>query len=310
MRKLWGLGVQASRRGGCDRRRRAAVRRLPKRSAGDRVRDRVAVDAPPRRRRRAADPQRLRPRRPRRGRRHRRARRLRLLRAARRGPGAGCAARSCGAPARDANLPDADGPWPGTGAIVAAVEAATGVTAGSVGKPEPQLFLTALDRLGRGPRAGGRRPPRRRRRGRRTPRGSTPRSCSRGASTRGRRARRPAAARPRRRDPRPTWSSDGEAPHPPQAFLQEGLPAPARPPGRARGGAQRRHRPRQAADGRGPPGRADLEGPAGARGLSITINTDGAMVDAYVVTDRPDEVAACHARAGLGALILNHMVDN
>ena len=27
-------------------------------------------------------------------------------------------------------------------------------------------------------------------------------------------------------------------------------------------------------------------------GLSITINADGAMVDAYVVTDRPDEVAA------------------
>ncbi len=27
-------------------------------------------------------------------------------------------------------------------------------------------------------------------------------------------------------------------------------------------------------------------------GLSITINTDGAMVDAYVVTDRPDDVAA------------------
>jgi hypothetical protein len=26
-------------------------------------------------------------------------------------------------------------------------------------------------------------------------------------------------------------------------------------------------------------------------GLSITINTDGAMVDAYVITDRPDEVA-------------------
>lgn len=29
-----------------------------------------------------------------------------------------------------------------------------------------------------------------------------------------------------------------------------------------------------------------------ASGLSITINTDGAMVDAYVVTDRPDDVAA------------------
>jgi ribonucleotide monophosphatase NagD (HAD superfamily) len=41
-----------------------------------------------------------------------------------------------------------DGPWPGTGAVVAAVESATGMTARSVGKPEPQLFLTALDRLG------------------------------------------------------------------------------------------------------------------------------------------------------------------
>jgi hypothetical protein len=27
-------------------------------------------------------------------------------------------------------------------------------------------------------------------------------------------------------------------------------------------------------------------------GLSITINADGAMIDAYVVTDRPDEVIA------------------
>jgi len=32
-------------------------------------------------------------------------------------------------------------------------------------------------------------------------------------------------------------------------------------------------------------------------GLSITINTEGAIVDAYVVTDRPDEVeAAIRAR--------------
>ena len=32
-------------------------------------------------------------------------------------------------------------------------------------------------------------------------------------------------------------------------------------------------------------------------GLAITINTDGAMVDAYVITDRPDEVeAAIRAR--------------
>jgi hypothetical protein len=27
-------------------------------------------------------------------------------------------------------------------------------------------------------------------------------------------------------------------------------------------------------------------------GLSITINVDGAIIDAYVVTDRPDEVIA------------------
>jgi hypothetical protein len=34
-------------------------------------------------------------------------------------------------------------------------------------------------------------------------------------------------------------------------------------------------------------------------GLSITINTDGAMVDAYVITDRPDDVAAYLRREGL-----------
>ena len=33
-------------------------------------------------------------------------------------------------------------------------------------------------------------------------------------------------------------------------------------------------------------------------GLSITINTDGAIVDAYVITDRPDEVAAAIAERG------------
>ena len=33
-------------------------------------------------------------------------------------------------------------------------------------------------------------------------------------------------------------------------------------------------------------------------GLSITINTEGAMVDAYVVTDRPDEVEAAMAARG------------
>jgi hypothetical protein len=34
-------------------------------------------------------------------------------------------------------------------------------------------------------------------------------------------------------------------------------------------------------------------------GLSITINTDGAIVDAYVITDKPDEVAAAIRELGL-----------
>jgi glycerol 3-phosphatase-2 len=51
---------------------------------------------------------------------------------------------------RDPTLPMPDGDWPGTGALLAAVETASGVTAQIVGKPEPQLFLTALDRMGDG----------------------------------------------------------------------------------------------------------------------------------------------------------------
>jgi glycerol 3-phosphatase-2 len=51
---------------------------------------------------------------------------------------------------RDRTFPAADGLWPGTGAIVAALEYATEQTASVVGKPEPQIFRTALDRLGDG----------------------------------------------------------------------------------------------------------------------------------------------------------------
>jgi glycerol-1-phosphatase len=51
---------------------------------------------------------------------------------------------------RDPTYPQPDGLWPGTGAIVAAVEYATGRTAEIVGKPQPQLLKTALDRLGDG----------------------------------------------------------------------------------------------------------------------------------------------------------------
>ena len=49
---------------------------------------------------------------------------------------------------RDRTYPQADGPWPGTGPILAALEYATGREPEVVGKPSPQLFLTALDRLG------------------------------------------------------------------------------------------------------------------------------------------------------------------
>ncbi len=51
---------------------------------------------------------------------------------------------------RDRIFPTDSGPWPGTGAIVAALEYATERTARVVGKPDPQVFLTALDRLGPG----------------------------------------------------------------------------------------------------------------------------------------------------------------
>jgi HAD superfamily hydrolase (TIGR01450 family) len=48
---------------------------------------------------------------------------------------------------RDRTFPTDGGMSPGTGAIVAALEYATGRVAHSVGKPDPQIFRTALDRL-------------------------------------------------------------------------------------------------------------------------------------------------------------------
>lgn len=51
---------------------------------------------------------------------------------------------------RDRTFPGPDGMWPGTGAIVAAVEYATQATARSVGKPDRLIFDAALDRLGPG----------------------------------------------------------------------------------------------------------------------------------------------------------------
>ena len=44
-----------------------------------------------------------------------------------------------------------DGPWPGTGAVLAAIEAAAGRPADRIaGKPEPPMYEAARDRLGEG----------------------------------------------------------------------------------------------------------------------------------------------------------------
>jgi HAD superfamily hydrolase (TIGR01450 family) len=54
------------------------------------------------------------------------------------------------ATSRDPTYPMPDGLWPGTGAVLAAIETASDREAAIVGKPEPQLFMTALERLGEG----------------------------------------------------------------------------------------------------------------------------------------------------------------
>jgi HAD superfamily hydrolase (TIGR01450 family) len=52
---------------------------------------------------------------------------------------------------RDATFPMPDGPWPGTGAVLAAVETAAGRTADVVvGKPEPGMYEAARASLGPG----------------------------------------------------------------------------------------------------------------------------------------------------------------
>jgi len=52
---------------------------------------------------------------------------------------------------RDRTFPMPDGPWPASGAVLAAVEEATGRRAErTVGKPEPDMYAAARDRLGEG----------------------------------------------------------------------------------------------------------------------------------------------------------------
>ncbi len=54
------------------------------------------------------------------------------------------------AASRDRTYPREDGLWPGTGAIIAALEYASERRARLVGKPDPAMFQTVLDRLGDG----------------------------------------------------------------------------------------------------------------------------------------------------------------
>jgi HAD superfamily hydrolase (TIGR01450 family) len=52
---------------------------------------------------------------------------------------------------RDRTFPMGDGPWPGSGAVLAAVEEAVGRRADStIGKPEPVMYAVAQERLGPG----------------------------------------------------------------------------------------------------------------------------------------------------------------
>jgi HAD superfamily hydrolase (TIGR01450 family) len=52
---------------------------------------------------------------------------------------------------RDATFPMPDGPWPATGAVLAAIETAAGREADRIaGKPEPTMYAAARDRLGEG----------------------------------------------------------------------------------------------------------------------------------------------------------------
>lgn len=50
----------------------------------------------------------------------------------------------------DATYPMPDGPWPGTGAMIAALQAVSRTPVQVAGKPGAEIFRTALDRLGPG----------------------------------------------------------------------------------------------------------------------------------------------------------------
>ena len=108
---------------------------------------------------------------------------------------------------RDPNFPMPDGPWPGSGAVLAAIETASRPHAPTtvVGKPEPPMYEAARDRLGAGPRARRRRPARRRRGGRAPRRDGLRAGAHRRHHARARRRRAQPPPTPRRRLARQRW---------------------------------------------------------------------------------------------------------
>ncbi len=200
---------------------------------------------------------------------------------------------------RDPTLPMPDGHWPGTGALLAAIETASGRTAEIVGKPSPRLFHTALDRLGAGRtlvvgdrldsdvvgRRSGR-PGCGARAERRCVRRGGSRRAGAEAGGRGPDPRRTGA---RRLMPRKTHHK-----HSSKKGYRRLLDGLAELDGVHRV-ATGRVKPRM---GSGRPVAPISKVRRTESGLSITINTDGAIVDAYVITDRPAEVEAAIRERG------------
>ena len=192
--------------------------------------------------------------------------------------------------------------WPGSGAVLAAVETATGRKADAiVGKPEPAMYEAARDRLGEGKilALGDRLDVRRARRQAR--RASTPRSCSPASPTRA--------------------QVDGATPAP--THVGDSLAALLLDVRRRRHQTHHKHSStkgyrrlldrlaahedvHRVATGRVKPrmGTGRPIAPISKvrqieSGLSITINADGAVIDAFVVTSDPEGVAAWLREEGL-----------
>ena len=206
---------------------------------------------------------------------------------------------------RDRTFPMPDGPWPGGGAVLAAIEAACARTADEVvGKPEPGMYDTARDRLGEGrvlaigdrldadvagARAGGARL------GARADRRHGGRGGHRGGEGGGRpHVRRRLACRfsadPVRRRRHQTHHNHSSKKG--YRRLLDKLAAHEDVHRVATG----RVKPRM---GTGRPVATISKIREIESGLSITINTEGAVIDAYVVTSDPAGVAAWLRDEGL-----------